>query len=107
MRHNIVKDIKKVFQSAHTIFEKKGVIVPGLGSRSGKRFIPTQNDDIQVVTPNWGGKRERKIDLNLYEIKDVPEDARDAYKLFMKKTDVKFERDNNDNASTGRTASYR
>ena len=51
---NIVGDICRVITSAKTILEKKGVIVPGLGNRPGKRHVKAG------TSSNHGGGRHRK-----------------------------------------------
>ena len=43
-----------------TIVEHRGVIVPGLGNRKGKR-----NANICDLSDNWGGSRKKKVGMAL------------------------------------------
>eukprot|EP00536_Pseudo-nitzschia_multiseries_P007536 jgi/Psemu1/18162/gm1.18162_g len=80
----IVKDIKKVLQSFLQVVEAEGVAIDGVGDRSGRRYIPKQDQH--------GGKRVRKLKDDCYDGESIElhKDAEDAAKCIVENAEAKF-----------------
>ena len=64
--HQILHDIYQVPKSMLTIYHHGGVVVQGLATRAGNRFVSFNkhvDENNKTTSSNWGGKRKRNDDM--------------------------------------------